>query len=105
MLPASYLVASDYAWGDGTRGPEALAREPARGDHGVTRGDVVRGAVLGITGWILRHVGRRIAARAEGDGAVALAKMAQLRFPAAVIAGEFMHEDERALGKIGRAHV
>ena len=42
-----------------------------------------------------RHVGRRIAARGIGDAAVALAEFTQLRFPTAVIATEFMHEQDR----------
>src|SRR5450755_3728119 len=42
-----------------------------------------------------RHVGRRITAKGISDAAVALAEFAQLRLPAAVIAGEFVHEQNR----------
>src|SRR5260370_32390404 len=57
--------------------------------------NVVGCAVLAIGRWILRHVRRRIAARGIGDGAVAPAEMLKLLFPAAMIAGEFMDEDDR----------
>src|SRR5258708_4334449 len=57
--------------------------------------NVVGGAVLTIGRRILRHVRRRIAARGIGNGAVAPAKMLKLLFPAAMIAGEFMDEDDR----------
>src|SRR6266849_4378360 len=57
--------------------------------------NVVRCAVLAIGRRILRHVRRRIAARGIGDGPVTPAKMLKLLFPAAMIAGEFMDEDDR----------
>ena len=59
------------------------------------RQNVVGGAVLAIGRRILRDVRWRIAARGIGDGPVTLAKVAKLVFPAAMIAGEFMHEDDR----------
>ncbi len=61
-------------------------------------GDVVRGAGLGVACRIVRDIGRRIAARGVADRAVALAEMPHLRFPGAVVAGEFMHEDQRRAG-------
>src|SRR5260370_7817666 len=60
-----------------------------------TRRDVVGGARLRVGGRALRHVRGRIPPRVEGDAAVALAEMPQLRLPAAGIAGEFMDEDHR----------
>jgi hypothetical protein len=57
--------------------------------------NVVGRAVLAIARRILRHVRRRIAARGIGDGAVAPAKMLKPLFPAAMIAGEFVDEDDR----------
>src|SRR5215469_17622499 len=42
---------------------------------------------------MLGHVGRRKAARIEGDGAIALPEIPQLRLEAAEVSGEFMHED------------
>src|SRR5664279_1765813 len=59
------------------------------------RQNVVSGAVLAIGRRILRYVRWRIAARGIGDGPVAPAKMQKLLFPAAMIAGEFMDEDDR----------
>ena len=64
-------------------------------EHGC---DVVGRAVLRILPHILRHVRRRIAAGVVGDGAVALAEMPQLRFPAPEVAGEFVHEDDGHAG-------
>jgi hypothetical protein len=55
--------------------------------------DIVGGAVLGVGGRRCGDVGRRIAAGVEGDGAVALAEMPHLGFPAAAVAGEFMDEE------------
>src|SRR6266850_1963767 len=57
--------------------------------------DIVGGTVLAVGRRILRHVRWRIAARGIGDGPVAPTKMLKLLFPAAVIAGEFMDEDDR----------
>jgi hypothetical protein len=57
--------------------------------------DVVGSTGLAVARRFLRHVGRRIAARAPGDAAVALAEMAHLRFPRAVVGGVFMHEHDR----------
>ena len=59
------------------------------------RGDVVRRPGLGVFRHIVRHVRRRIAARGVGDRPVSLAEMPHLGFPGAVVAGEFMHEDDR----------
>ena len=44
---------------------------------------------------IARHVGRFVSARRVGDAAIALAELAQLRFPAAMVAGELVHEQNR----------
>src|SRR5260370_29256926 len=57
--------------------------------------NVVGSAVLAVGRRILLHVRWRIAARGIGDGPVAPAKMLKLLFPAAMIAGEFMDEDDR----------
>src|SRR5882762_9778045 len=57
--------------------------------------NIVGGTVLAVGRWILRHVRWRIAARGIGDGPVAPAEMLKLLFPAAMIAGEFMDEDDR----------
>src|ERR1700692_658107 len=59
------------------------------------RQNVVGRAVLAIGRRILRYVRWRIAARGIGDGPVALPEMLKLLFPAAMIAGEFMDEDDR----------
>src|ERR1700690_2477967 len=48
---------------------------------------------VGVGRWW--RVGRRIAARGIGDATVTLAEFAQLRLPAAMVAGEFMHEQDR----------
>src|ERR1700722_2553819 len=84
---------------------EMQRREPAHGkaadmrlpdrkmiEH---RQDVVGRAVLAIGRRILRYVRWRVAAGGLGDGAVALAEMLKLLFPAAMVAGEFMDEDDR----------
>ena len=42
-----------------------------------------------------RHVGRRIAALAEGDAAMGAGEVPHLRLPGAPVAGIFMHEDDR----------
>src|SRR5260370_41635707 len=60
-----------------------------------TRRDVGGGARLRVGGRARRQVRGRIPPRVEGDAAVALAEMPQLRLPAAGIAGEFMDEDHR----------
>src|ERR1700722_6455946 len=57
--------------------------------------NVVGRAALAIGRRILRYVRWRIAARGIGDGPVALPEMLKLLFPAAMIAGEFMDEDDR----------
>src|SRR5712664_4193007 len=57
--------------------------------------DIVGGTVLAVGRRILRHVRWRIAARGIGDGPVAPAKMLKLLFPAAMVASEFMDEDDR----------
>ena len=60
--------------------------------------DVVARPLLRVSPPILRHVGRRIAARVERDNAVAPREKPQLRLVAAVIAGEFVHEHDRVAG-------
>ena len=57
--------------------------------------DVAAHDVLAITRRIARHVRRRIAAGTEGDAAMRTREIAHLRFPGAVVAGEFMDEDDR----------
>jgi len=56
---------------------------------------VAHDMLVTVGGRIGRHVGRLVAACRVGDAAVALAKFAQLRLPAAVIARKFMHEQNR----------
>jgi hypothetical protein len=50
------------------------------------------------------HVGWRIAARGVGDAAVAAREVSDLRFPAAMVAGELMHEQQPLAGP-GALHV
>ena len=57
--------------------------------------DVVAGARLGIAGRVLRHLGGRPASRIEGDATVAPREIAHLRLPAAIVACELVHEDDR----------
>src|SRR5262245_56789307 len=59
------------------------------------RTDIVDRAVLRIGGSILWDVGRRKSPRVVYNTAIAPAEMPDLRFPAAMIAGELMHEDQR----------
>src|SRR5258708_14972001 len=59
------------------------------------RDDVVLRMRVGVARAVLRHVGGRKAARVEGDAAEAAREEAQLRLPAAVVAGELVHEHER----------
>ena len=58
------------------------------------RQDVVGGAVLAVALGLLRYIGRRIAPRAVGDAAIALAEMAHLHFPRAVVGREFVDEHD-----------
>src|SRR2546425_6642390 len=59
------------------------------------RNNVVACMRLRVARAVFRHVGGRKAARVEGDAAEVAREKAQLRLPAAVIAGEFVHEHER----------
>ncbi len=73
--------------------PTTCARwMPQRIEHAA---DVVARARLRVALDILGHVGGRIAARVVGDAAVAAREVAQLRLPAAVVAGELVHEHDR----------
>src|SRR5207302_8685428 len=47
---------------------------------------------------VLGDIRGRITARIEGDAAVTTREKAQLRLVAAIVAGEFMHEDDRVAG-------
>ena len=59
---------------------------------------VAHDVVVAVDIRVCRHIGRRVAARRIGDAAVALAELAHLRLPAAVVGGEFVHEQNgRAL--------
>lgn len=75
----------------------------------VEHGDAIAHPMqIGIGIGVIRHVGRRIAARRISDAAAALAEFAHLRLPAAVVAGKFVHEhDGRALPDflVVKAHV
>ncbi len=62
------------------------------------RENVIGGAILGIGGNRLRHIGGGIAAGVEGNDAVTPAEMPDLRLPAAIVAREFMDEDDRRPG-------
>src|SRR5581483_2560381 len=59
------------------------------------RDDVVARDVLPVPLGIARHIGRRIAALAVGDAAMRAREMPQLRLPAAIVAGIFVHENDR----------
>src|SRR5258706_16291632 len=59
------------------------------------RNDVIPRMRLGVARSIFRHVGGRKAARVVGDAAEVAREEPQLRLPAAVIAGELVHEHER----------
>src|SRR5258708_27203939 len=59
------------------------------------RDDVIPRMRLRIARAVFRHVGGRKAARVVGDAAEVAREEAQLRLPAAVIAGELVHEHER----------
>src|SRR5437899_11861276 len=65
-------------------------REP--GAHGT---DVVARLVLRIFFAVRGDVGRWIAARVEGNAAIAAGEVAQLRLPAAMVAGKLVHKDDR----------
>src|SRR6185437_14374432 len=58
-------------------------------------GNIVGGALDRVVGYVLRHVGWRIAARVERDAAVIASEVAQLGLPAAQIAAKLVHEDQR----------
>src|SRR5438034_343074 len=62
------------------------------------RSDVGGGAPLGIGDLACRHIRRRITSGVECDAAVAPAEMSHLPLPAAMIPGEFVHEDQRRAG-------
>src|SRR4029453_4742181 len=62
------------------------------------RGDVVGGAVLGVARGSLRHVRRRRAAGTISDAAVALAEVAHLRLPRAVVGRELVDEHDGLAG-------
>src|SRR6266511_3009249 len=62
-----------------------------RVEHGT---NVVARTILRITLSIRRHVRGRITPRVVGDAPIAAGKIANLRFPRAIVAGEFMHEDD-----------
>jgi hypothetical protein len=62
----------------------------------IEHGDAIAHHMLvGVGIAVGRRVRRRIATRGIGDAAIALAEFAHLLLPAAVIAGEFMHEQNR----------
>jgi len=58
--------------------------------HGIVDRPPLRVAVYAI-----RHIGGGISARIVRDAAVAAPKIAHLKLPRAVIAGEFMNEQDR----------
>jgi hypothetical protein len=57
--------------------------------------DVGGCAGLGIADRVLGHFRGRVAAGIKGDAAVAAGEVAQLGLPAAMVAGELVHEDHR----------
>ena len=59
------------------------------------REDVIARMILGVARGIVRDVGGRKPARRKGDAAEVAREEAQLRLPAAVVAGELVDEDER----------
>src|SRR5262249_10887096 len=62
-----------------------------RVEHGT---DVVARAVLRIALPIRGYFRRWIAARVEGNAPIAAGEMTKLRFPRAIVAGKFVHEDD-----------
>src|SRR5262245_56657524 len=56
---------------------------------------VVQRTILLITLSIRRHVRRRITPCIVSDALIAAGKIANLRFPRTIVAGEFMHKDDR----------
>ena len=74
---------------------DVRAVDAGRVHHG---DDVVDRRLLRIAFEGLRHVRRREPARAEGDAAMAAREVPHLRFPAPVIAAEFVDEDNGSPG-------
>jgi hypothetical protein len=64
--------------------------EPVEHGNGIGGGQRLR---IGVDA--RGHIRRRIAARGIGDAAMAAAEIANLRFPARVVAAEFMDEEDR----------
>src|ERR1700691_2226230 len=62
------------------------------------RHDVVAGYILTVASWIFRHVRRRIAARRKCNAAMRTREIPHLRFPRAMVAGEFVDKDDRSAG-------
>ena len=62
------------------------------------RDDVGARDILAVTGRIVGHIGRRIAALAIGDAAMGAREIAHLRLPLPIVAGEFVHEDDGRAG-------
>src|SRR6266852_458702 len=67
-------------------------RDPQAVEHAP---DVLGRALLRVRLYVVENVRRRIAARVEGDRAVAAGEEAHLEMPAPVIAGELVDEDQR----------
>jgi len=84
----------------GGKGPHGEAHHMggAEVQAGEDGGDVVGGAVLGIGARVGGHVRGRVAAGVVGDAAVAAREVADLRLPAAGVAGELMDEDDGGAG-------
>jgi len=101
-----------YAAGGGHReaalGIANADMQRGRGAHGMSddmrlvdaervhqRDHVVAETVLAVAVGIFRNIRRQIAALAEGDAAMGAREMPHLRLPRTVVAGIFVHEDDR----------
>ena len=62
------------------------------------RHDIVASDVLTVAGRIFRYVRGRIAARGKRNAAMRTREITHLRFPRAIVAGEFVDEDDRSAG-------
>src|SRR5215472_2152164 len=77
--------------------PHREADDMRLGDRQSVQHDpnVLAGAFLRITGPILRHVGRRVAARIVSDAAVAPREVAYLRLKAAPVVGKLVNKNDQ----------
>ena len=62
------------------------------------RRNVIGRVILPIRSVILGNIGRRIAARVEGDASILAREPSHLGFPFAMVGAELMHENDRMTG-------